>query len=72
MLNGLQFMVHLPCFAARIPPSQLSIIGQIISVATFDIPYLEMDTLNLINENAFKIGEAPKILEEPHKYVSEN
>jgi hypothetical protein len=34
-------------------------VGQIISVATFDIPFIEMDTLNYIHEDAFRIGEDP-------------
>jgi hypothetical protein len=48
------------------------VVGQIISVATFDIPFIEMDTLNYIHENAFTVGEDPVTLEEPHNYVVEN
>lgn len=45
MINGLQVLVHLPCMAAQIPQAQLSIVSEVIKVATFDIPYVEMGSL---------------------------
>jgi len=45
MINGMQVMVHLPAFNVNFPANALSVTSKILVVATFDIPYVNMDVL---------------------------
>ena len=48
MINGVQILVHLPAFHLIFPANSLIIVTSIFTIATFDIPYL--------NVNAFSGG----------------
>jgi hypothetical protein len=45
MINGMQFIIHMPTLNVDMPGNAFLIITQIIMVATFDIPYLTMESL---------------------------
>jgi len=45
MLNGMQILVHIPVFNVQFPAVAFLVVGKIITVATFDIPYVESDTI---------------------------
>ena len=43
MINGLQLIVHLPLVNLLFPGNVMEVVSAIISVATFDIPYVDME-----------------------------
>ena len=48
MINGMQFIIHLPAINVSFPSNAFLIIEKILLVATFDIPYFNMSTLKSI------------------------
>ena len=46
MINGLQLLVHLPLINLLFPENVMSIVSAVISVATFEIPFVDADTLS--------------------------
>ena len=46
MINGMQVMVHLPSLAVNFPGNAMIVVEQILVIATFDIPYLDIETLS--------------------------
>ena len=45
MINGLQLLVHLPLVNFLFPGNVMAVVSAIISVATFDIPFVNMEYL---------------------------
>jgi len=45
MINGMQILVHLPILNVEFPAVSFLVVSQIVSVATFDIPYVNMDDM---------------------------
>ena len=45
MINGLQLIVHLPSMNIDFPENAMGVTENILSVATFDIPYLDLETI---------------------------
>jgi len=43
MINGMQILVHMPVFNVQFPAVSFLVVGKIVEVATFDIPYVESD-----------------------------
>ena len=43
MINGLQLVVHLPLINVFFPQNAFIIVDKILMVATFDIPYLDLN-----------------------------
>jgi hypothetical protein len=60
MINGMQFIIHLPTLNVAFPANAFLIIEKILLVATFDIPYLSMETIGMV----FKLPEEDGILVE--------
>lgn len=60
MINGMQFIIHLPALNVAFPANAFLIIEKILLVATFDIPYLSMETIGMV----FKLPEEDGILVE--------
>ena len=52
LINGMQFIIHLPAINVAFPKNSFLVINKILMVATFDIPYVEM-------------GKMPKIFPVP-------
>lgn len=48
MINGMQFIIHLPAINVDFPANAFLIINKILMVATFDIPYLNMETVGMV------------------------
>ena len=46
MINGLQLLVHYPLINLMFPGNVMSVVSAIISVATFEIPFVDIDTLS--------------------------
>ena len=46
MINGMQVMVHLPAFAVKFPANAFMVVEQILTIATFDFPYIDVETLS--------------------------
>ena len=42
MINGMQVLVHMPIFAADVPTTSMIVVNAILSVATFDLPKINM------------------------------
>ncbi len=57
MINGMQFIIHLPCLNVEFPQSAFEFIKKILMVATFDIPYLNMETVKKV----YKLPEEDSI-----------
>ena len=47
MINGLQLLVHLPLVNLLFPENVMAVVSAIVSVATFDIPYVDIYCLTL-------------------------
>ena len=47
MINGLQFILHFPTLHIDMPGNSFSFLKSLISIATFDIPYVEMGTIKV-------------------------
>ena len=45
MINGMQFILHLPAINVNFPSNAFVVIEKILVVATFDIPYVEMKSV---------------------------
>jgi hypothetical protein len=61
MINGMQFIIHLPCLNVEFPQSAFEVIKKILMVATFDIPYLNMETVKKV----YKLPEEDSIFDHP-------
>ena len=48
MINGMQFIIHLPALNVAFPANAFLIIDKILMVATFDIPYVEMSSVGSV------------------------
>jgi len=46
MINGMQIMVHLPALAVKFPANAFMVVEQILQIATFDFPYIDVETLS--------------------------
>lgn len=49
MINGMQLVIHFPVFKVTLPDRLNMFIETLISVATFDIPYLNIDSIDTQN-----------------------
>ena len=58
MINGLQLIVHLPLVNVNFPQNAFIIVEKILSVATFDVPYVDLNSLS-----DFVVG--PEVLTPP-------
>ena len=45
MINGMQFIIHLPAINANFPSNAFLVVNKILLVATFDIPYVTMESV---------------------------
>ena len=45
MINGMQFIIHLPAINVEFPSNAMVVVKKILLVATFDIPYVTMESL---------------------------
>ena len=52
MINGLQIMVHLPTMNVDFPVNVMKLVNATVTVATFDIPGLDIDSI-LQHEEVF-------------------
>ena len=62
MINGIQIIIYLPLLACAFPANALMIIDNILMIATFDIPYCDMD--NIFGPDLWDYGDDSSILEE--------
>ena len=53
MINGMQLLVHFPIFKIVFPEIPEVVVGSLVSVATFDIPYLNIE---FVNQDMFDEG----------------
>jgi len=58
MINGMQFIITLPSINVAFPSNTFLVINKILMVATFDIPYVNMETV----DSVFPIPEQDEIL----------
>ena len=52
MINGLQIMVHLPTMNVDFPVNVMKLVNATVTVATFDVPGLDIDSI-LQHEEVF-------------------
>lgn len=45
LINGMQFIIHLPAINSAFPQNAFLVIGKIIIVATFDIPFVTLESI---------------------------
>ncbi len=45
MINSLQIPIHIPLFDIAIPKEVHGLNSQLISIATFDLPFIEVDSI---------------------------
>jgi len=45
MINGIQFIVHIPCINLEFPTNAFLLLKQLIAVATFELPYMNAGAL---------------------------
>lgn len=45
LVNGMQFIIHLPAINSAFPQNAFLVINKVIVVATFDIPYVTLESL---------------------------
>jgi len=45
MINGIQIIIYLPLLAISFPANALIIVNEILQVATFDFPYINMEEM---------------------------
>ena len=67
MINGMQFIIHLPTLNVNMPGNAFLIITQIILVATFDIPYATLEKI----PNLYKVDETEILTENPPNLVNQ-
>lgn len=48
MINGMQFIIHIPALNVDFPSNAFVVIEKIIMVATFDIPYVTFETIGFM------------------------
>lgn len=66
LINGMQIMVHMPLFKVKIPDNAMVLVKQIINIATFDIPKVNVvdifgaDKLPKSNEIMHDVSDATK------------
>jgi len=48
MINGMHFIIHLPAVNVNFPSNAFIVIEKIIMVATFDIPYVSMESIGSV------------------------
>jgi hypothetical protein len=63
MINGMQFIITLPAVNVNFPPNAFLVINKILMVATFDIPYVSMESL----PTAFPLPTDDEILPEENQ-----
>ena len=61
MINGLQMIMFLPAINVNFPPNAFLVINKILLVASFDIPYINMQTVSAI----FPLPDDDSILDAP-------
>ena len=54
MINGLQLLVHFPIFKIVFPEMPSEVVNSLVSVATFDIPYLNIE---FVDPEMFEAGQ---------------
>ena len=58
MINGLQIMVHLPTMNVDFPVNVMKLVNATVTVATFDVPGLDIDSIlqyeEVFNSTALK------------------
>lgn len=65
MINGMQFVMHLPTANIEMPGNGFLVLKQLIMVATFDIPKVEMSSIQ-----AYKTAEGEILYDAPLNVVS--
>jgi hypothetical protein len=55
MINGMQVLVHMPIFSADVPTTSMIVVKAILSVATFDLPKINMADITLGLDELFEI-----------------
>jgi hypothetical protein len=45
MINGIQFIIHIPCINLEFPANAFLSLKQLIAVATFELPYFNAQAL---------------------------
>jgi hypothetical protein len=68
MINGMQFIMNLPAINVDFPSNAFSVISKIMSVATFDIPKFNMETVSKV----FTLPDNDSILDEPDEVNLKN
>jgi hypothetical protein len=63
MINGMQFIMHLPAINVDFPSNAFSVIQKIMAVVTFDIPKFNMETVKKV----FTLPEDDSILDNPEE-----
>jgi uncharacterized membrane protein YjjB (DUF3815 family) len=58
MINGMQFIIHLPALNVQIPGNAMMFIEKLLMIALFDIPYFNMETVGFV----FKLPDDDGIL----------
>ena len=48
MINGMNFILHIPTLNIQFPSNAFMVIQKILIVATFDIPYLNLATISAV------------------------
>jgi len=51
LISGMQLVVHMPLFQIDIPHSTMSVLSELIKVATFDIPFVSVT--DIFGEDVF-------------------
>jgi hypothetical protein len=47
MINGIQFIIHMPAINIALPANAMLISTSLTKVATFEVPYFNMETIQV-------------------------
>jgi hypothetical protein len=47
MINGIQFIIHMPAINIAMPANAMLISTSLIKIATFEVPYFKMETIQV-------------------------
>jgi hypothetical protein len=65
MINGIQFIIHLPVLNINMPANAVLISKSLITIATFELPWISMETTGI-----YKIEDGEVLTDAPANVVS--
>jgi hypothetical protein len=66
MINGIQFIIHIPCINLDFPTNSFTVLKQLIAVATFELPSVNLQAL----KGKWKVQEKEVLTDLPRNVVS--